>query len=123
MSFREKVDKRLSRKQKAYEIESLMKNKRSEDYQVIEEVFDKSTLMVIYGFMNKGIIDEIHGVVNAGKEARVYWGKDTKGKERIAEFEIDKVFEDRLDLEHHLFPGAKFVFSVGMQHGREKPAR
>ncbi|MCW4014830.1 MAG: serine protein kinase RIO [Candidatus Bathyarchaeota archaeon] len=81
MSFRDKVDKRLSRKQKAYEIESLMKNKRSEDYQVIEEVFDKSTLMTIYDFMNKGIIDEIHGVVNAGKEARVYWGKDTEGNE------------------------------------------
>ena len=81
MSFREKVDKRLDRKQKAYETESLMKNKRSEDYQVIEEVFDKSTLMVIYGFMNKGVIDEIHGVVNAGKEARVYWGKDTQGNE------------------------------------------
>lgn len=81
MSFREKVDKRLSRKQKAYEIESLMKKKRSEDYQVFEEVFDKSTLMVIYDFMNKGVIDEIHGVVNAGKEARVYWGKDTKGHE------------------------------------------
>jgi RIO kinase 1 len=58
-----------------------MKKKRSEDYQVIEEVFDKSTLMIIYGFMNKGVIDEIHGVVNAGKEARVYWGKDTQGKE------------------------------------------
>jgi RIO kinase 1 len=58
-----------------------MKNKRSEDYQVIEEVFDKSTLMVIYDFMNKGVIDEIHGVVNAGKEARIYWGKDPKGNE------------------------------------------
>lgn len=81
MSFREKVDERLSRKQKAYEIESLMKNKRSEDYQVIEEVFDRSTLMVIYDFMNKGVIDEIHGVVNAGKEARVYWGKDPNGIE------------------------------------------
>ncbi len=81
MSFRDKVDKRLSRKQKAYETESLMKNKRSEDYQVIEEVFDKSTLMVIYDFMNKGVIDEIHGVVSAGKEARVYWGKDPDGKE------------------------------------------
>ena len=81
MSFREKVDERLSRKQKAFEIKSLMKNKRSEDYQVIEEVFDRSTLMVIYDFMNKGIIDEIHGVVNAGKEARVYWGKDTHGNE------------------------------------------
>ena len=81
MSFREKVDKRLSRKQKAYEIERLMRNKRSEDYQVIEEVFDRSTLMTIYSFMNKGVIDEIHGVVSAGKEARVYWGKDTQGKE------------------------------------------
>jgi len=81
VSFREKVDNRLSRKQKAYETESLMKNKRSEDYQVIEEVFDKSTLMTIYGFMNKGIIDELHGVVSAGKEARVYWGKDTEGNE------------------------------------------
>jgi RIO kinase 1 len=58
-----------------------MKKKRSEDYQVIEEVFDKSTLMTIYDFMNKRVIDEIHGVVNAGKEARVYWGKDPEGKE------------------------------------------
>ena len=81
MSFRDKVDERLSRKQKAYETESLMKNKRSEDYQVIEEVFDRSTLMTVYDLMNKGIIDEIHGVVNAGKEARVYWGKDPQGKE------------------------------------------
>ncbi len=81
MAFRERVDKRLNRKQQAYETESLMKKKRSEDYQVIEEVFDKPTLLVIYGFMNKGVIDEIHGVVNAGKEARVYWGKDTQGNE------------------------------------------
>jgi len=81
VSFREKVDKRLSRKEKAYEIKSLMKNKRSEDYQVFEEVFDRSTLMTIYDFMNKGIIDEIHGVVSAGKEARVYWGKDPQGNE------------------------------------------
>jgi len=81
VSFRKKVDKRLSRKEKAYEIKSLMKNKRSEDYQVFEEVFDRSTLMTIYDFLNKGIIDEIHGVVSAGKEARVYWGKDIKGKE------------------------------------------
>lgn len=58
-----------------------MKEKRSEDYEVLEEVFDRSTLMTIYDFMNKGIIDEIHGVVKAGKEARVYWGKDPDGNE------------------------------------------
>ena len=81
MSFRDKVDERLNRKQKAYEKEALMKNKRSEDYQVIEEVFDRSTLMVIFDFMNKGVIDEIFGVVNAGKEARIYFGKDREGNE------------------------------------------
>ena len=81
MSFRDKVDRKLDRKQRAYEIGSLMKNKRSEDYQVIEEVFDKSTLMTIFDLMNKGIIDEIHGVVNAGKEARIYGGKDLQGNE------------------------------------------
>ena len=47
-----------------------MKNKRSEEYEVLEEVFDRSTLMTIYEFMNKGVIGEIHGVVKAGKEAR-----------------------------------------------------
>jgi len=81
VSSREKAEKRLNRKEKAYETERLMRNKRSEDYQVIEEVFDRSTLMTIYDLMNKGIIDEIHGVVSAGKEARIYWGKDTQGKE------------------------------------------
>lgn len=81
MSFREKAEKKLLRKEKAYEIEQLMKEKRSEEYQVIEEVFDRSTLMTIYDLMNKGIIDEIHGVVQAGKEARIYWGKDRDGKE------------------------------------------
>ncbi|MDI6805832.1 MAG: serine protein kinase RIO, partial [Candidatus Bathyarchaeia archaeon] len=48
---------------------------------VLEEVFDRSTLMVIYDFLNKGTIDEIHGVVKAGKESRVYWGKDREGNE------------------------------------------
>ncbi|RLI47005.1 serine protein kinase RIO [Candidatus Bathyarchaeota archaeon] len=58
-----------------------MKEKRGDEYEVLEEVFDRSTLMVIYDFMNKGKIDEIHGVVNAGKEARIYWGKDREGRE------------------------------------------
>jgi len=81
MAFRGRVDRRLSRQEKSYETEQLMKEKRSEEYEVMEEVFDRSTLMVIYGFMKKGVIDEIHGVVKAGKESRVYWGKDKDGKE------------------------------------------
>jgi len=81
MAFRKRVDKRLLKKEKSYETDQLMKEKRSEEYEVLEEVFDRSTLMLIYEFMNKGTINEIHGVVRAGKESRVYWGKDKNGKE------------------------------------------
>jgi RIO kinase 1 len=81
VSFRKHVDKRLEKKERAYETDRLMREKRSEEYEALEEVFDRSTLMVIYDFMNRGAIGEIHGVVSAGKESRVYWAKDGKGKE------------------------------------------
>jgi RIO kinase 1 len=75
------VDKRLLKKERAYETEQLMKEKRSEELEVLEEVFDRSTLMVVYDFLNKGVLSSIHGVVSAGKESRVYWAKDSEGKE------------------------------------------
>jgi len=81
VSYRKKVEEKLSRKEKAYETEQLMKEKRSEEYEVLEEVFDRSTLMTVYDLMNKGVIDEIHGVVKAGKESRVYWGIGSNGRE------------------------------------------
>ncbi len=81
VAYRKRVNKRLLRRERRYETEQLLKEKRSEEYEVLEEVFDKSTLMTIYEFLNKGVIDEIHGVVKAGKEARIYWGKDQNGKE------------------------------------------
>ncbi len=81
MAFRERVEKKLSKDEKAYETKQLMKEKRSEEYEALEEVFDRSTLMVIYHFLNKGVIGEIHGVVRAGKESRIYWAKDPEGKE------------------------------------------
>ena len=81
MTYRKRVEKRLLKKEKIYETSQLMKEKRSEEYEVLEEVFDRSTLMVIYDFLKKGTIDEIHGVVKAGKESRIYWGKDGEGRE------------------------------------------
>jgi len=77
----ERAAKKLLRKEKRYEIEQLMKTKRSEEYEVLEEVFDRSTLMTVYDFLNKGVIDEIFGVVKAGKESRIYWAKDRDGNE------------------------------------------
>lgn len=48
----------------------------------VEEVLDQSTRLVLYRFLSSGILDEVHGVVSSGKEARVYWGKTKTGEER-----------------------------------------
>ena len=40
MSFRKHVDQRLLKKEKGYETDQLMKEKRSEEYEVLEVVFD-----------------------------------------------------------------------------------
>lgn len=79
MAPQKRWEKKLKRKESRYEIEQLMKEKRSEEYEVLEEVFDRSTLMTIYYLMNKGVIDEIYGSVKAGKESKLYSGKDKEG--------------------------------------------
>ncbi len=40
MAFRKHVDEKLLKKDKSYETDQLMKEKRSEEYEVLEEVFD-----------------------------------------------------------------------------------
>jgi RIO kinase 1 len=81
-SIKEKTTKKLEHRLKVVEKRDRMLIKDfSSERAVLEEVFDRSTLMVIYDFLNKGVIDEIHGVVKAGKESRVYWGKDKQGNE------------------------------------------
>ena len=77
-----KAEKRLERREKLVEKrDRMLEHDFSSERAVLEEVFDRSTLMVIYGFLNKGIIDEIHGVVKAGKESRIYWGRDSESRE------------------------------------------
>ena len=77
-TVRKKLEHRLRTVEKRDKI--LIKDFSSERA-VMEEVFDRSTLMIIYDFLNKRVIDEIRGVVKAGKEARIYWGKDPDEKE------------------------------------------
>jgi RIO kinase 1 len=76
-----KVEEKLLRREKRYDIERRMREKRSEEYEVLEEVFDKSTLMTIYQFMNTGAIKKVQGIVNSGKESRIYLGIAPEGRE------------------------------------------
>lgn len=77
-----KVQEKLAHKEKTVEKrDKMLVHDFSSERATLEEVFDQATLMVIYDFLNSGVLYEVHGVVNAGKEARVYWGKNKEGKE------------------------------------------
>lgn len=74
------AERKLRRKVARYEVKRLMRDKRSEEMESLEEVFDRSTLMIVYRLLNRGYIKNINGVVRSGKEARLYWGIGRRGK-------------------------------------------
>jgi RIO kinase 1 len=77
-----KARKKLAHKEKTVERrDKMLVHDFSSERATLEEVFDQATFMVIYSFLNSGVLYEVHGVVNAGKEARVYLGKNKEGKE------------------------------------------
>lgn len=77
----ETLEKKLRLREKRYEVERLMREKRSEELESLEEVFDKSTLMLLYRILDQGRLSQIHGCIEAGKESRVYWGEDSEGED------------------------------------------
>jgi len=74
------AERKLHRRIARYEVQELMKEKRSEEMESLEEVFDRSTLMIVYKLMNHGHLKNIHGVLRSGKEARIYWGTGKRKK-------------------------------------------
>jgi RIO kinase 1 len=77
-----KVREKLAHREKTVEKrDKMLVHDFSSERATLEEVFDQSTRIVLYHFLSSGILDEVHGVVSAGKEARVYWGKNKEGKE------------------------------------------
>ena len=77
-----RVQKKLAHKEKTVEKrDKMLVHDFSNERATLEEVFDQATLMVIYQLLNSGTLYEVHGVVNAGKEARIYWGKNKEGKD------------------------------------------
>jgi RIO kinase 1 len=63
-----RADRRFAR----HERENRFLNKRSEDYQVVEEVFDMPTMMVIMKMVNDGILKSVQSHFAAGKESKLY---------------------------------------------------
>jgi RIO kinase 1 len=74
------AERKLRRRVEHYEENRLMREKRSEEMESLEEVFDRSTLMIVYRMLNRRYITRIFGVVRSGKESRVYWGLGKRNK-------------------------------------------
>ena len=74
-----KADRKLSRRER----ESRLLVKRSEDYEVFDNVFDVPTLMVINDLKDDGVIKEVRGSLAAGKESKVYVATAPDGSLRI----------------------------------------
>ncbi len=79
-------NKKLESKINAKLIEKSRRGKLEDGFKknkVINEVFDKPTVMTVYEMLKSNIISYLNGAVKAGKESVVFWGVNDK-KEDIA---------------------------------------
>ncbi len=61
-------------------IDALKTNKTGDERQTEGEVFDRKTLMTIYSFMKRGLIDKVHYPISSGKEGNVFYATDEDGE-------------------------------------------
>jgi RIO kinase 1 len=76
---REESDKMRERLLRS-ERENRYLRKDSDQRKSMEEVFDRATLLAVEELVSRKDLSDLFGVVNAGKEARVYYGVDSEGK-------------------------------------------
>jgi RIO kinase 1 len=74
-----KIEGRLGEKdrEKRSQKDGFNKNK------VIDDVFDKSTVMTLSGLINFGVISYVNGGVGSGKESKTYWAVDRLGNDLV----------------------------------------
>lgn len=70
-----RADRRMSKRER----ESRFLVKRSEDYQVFDNVFDVPTLMAINDLRSERVIGKVRGSLAAGKESKVYLAEAPDG--------------------------------------------
>jgi len=74
-----RIEKKVTERLRRYDKENKIRVKDARDFQIMEEVFDRTSLFALNDLMNGKNISYLNGVVNSGKEARVYWGVKDDG--------------------------------------------
>lgn len=73
------VERHVEIKLRRKEREPRLKDK--DLFEVVEEVFDRRTVLAVIELKRRGCIKQLKGVISAGKEARVYWAKDSQNND------------------------------------------
>jgi RIO kinase 1 len=79
MADREESSKMAERLLRS-ERENRFLRKDSDQRKSMEEVFDRSTLLAVEELVSRKDLGDLFGVVNSGKEARIYYGIDNDAK-------------------------------------------
>jgi len=74
--------------------------KRSEDYQVFQDVFNKPTLLTLYSLFNNGTLSYLNGIVNSGKESNIFWGVTPEGNDVAIKIYLTVASEFRKRLQY-----------------------
>ncbi len=74
MTGKQDSDKHIDELQREKIDDRTRRVKRKEDRGAVASVMDTRTLFTLNDFLNKGIIEQLVGIISAGKEANVYLG-------------------------------------------------
>ncbi|MBI3858639.1 MAG: serine protein kinase RIO [Thaumarchaeota archaeon] len=76
----EDMSSKMKEKLLRIERESRYLRKDSDQRKSMEEVFDRATLLAVEELISRKSLGDLFGVVNSGKEARVYYGASQNGE-------------------------------------------
>lgn len=82
--------------------------KDSDLFEIVEEVFDRSTVMSIIELSSRGCLRSLKGVVSSGKEARVYWGKGRDNRDLAVKIYLTLTSEFRRSMIRYLAGDPRF---------------
>lgn len=83
-----------------YEKSNRSLKKRSEDFQVFQDVFNKPTLLTLYSMFNNGTLSYLNGIVNSGKESNIFWGVTPEGNDVAIKIYLTVASEFRKRLQY-----------------------
>jgi len=94
----------------------IKREKGDEVLETVEEVFDRKTVMALYQMINRGIIGGMRGVVEAGKESRIYWAKGTNGEDLAVKIFLTSSMEFKKSMLQYIQGDPRF--KVGRDYRR-----